>query len=290
MQNNSTQREIFFSEHDLIVSMTDKKGNILYANDVFCQIAGYSREELIQKPHNIVRHEWMPKIVFKLLWQRVLQGESVYAFVVNKAKNGDYYWVKAFVTPVIKNGEIIKIASYRRCISDFAKEEISKIYAHLLELEKTKSLDEVFQYFVDFLEERGLTYDHFIDRLSQGKSVSNADAFKIDFDQFYIDHLLFKHNIIHAAKEKRWNTEVTEPCCCRFGKRLKELEAMPFAMHPSWSQVHFHHNNVHALMKQYLKQASQGVALEQLSSVITDVEENTTSLFEHLHNAIDTYR
>jgi len=98
--------ELTIDEHEVIVSHTDVKGKILYANSVFCKYAGYEMEELIGQDHNIIRHPDVPKAVFKLLWSRVLNGESIYAYVKNRKKNGDYYWVKGFTVPIMKNFHI----------------------------------------------------------------------------------------------------------------------------------------------------------------------------------------
>lgn len=79
----------------MIVSETDEYGIILYANSDFCEIAGYSKEELIGQAHNMVRHKDMPKAAFKDLWQTVQAGNIWKGIVKNKTKNGDYYWVNA---------------------------------------------------------------------------------------------------------------------------------------------------------------------------------------------------
>ena len=289
MEHYVNEEEIVFDEHELIVSMTDAKGTIIYVNDIFCDIAGYERSELLGQPHNMIRHPGMPRTIFKLLWDTVLSGKSIYAYVKNKTKNGNYYWVKAFVTPIMEDGKLVKIASYRRPISSFVKSEISKLYAELIEHEKHNRLEDTFQFFLDYLDERGLEYDQFVDRLSFGKSVNNVGVLSIDFDQFYIDHVIFKHNIIHAAKEKRWDTEIVKPCCCRFGLNLKELESMPFTAHPSWRKVHHYHDEVHTLMQEYLDKASKDTPVDELTTILDKVENDTTQLFSNLHIAIDTY-
>ena len=124
---NKNGQEIEITEKDMIVSTTDKKGIILYANDMFCKVAGYERKDIIGQPHNMIRHPEMPKVVFKLLWERVLKGEMLYAFVKNISKNGDYYWVKAYVKPVMKNGTVVKITSYRKPLNDYAKNIIIEV-------------------------------------------------------------------------------------------------------------------------------------------------------------------
>ena len=85
--------ERHLAPHDIVVSKTDIKGRITYANQVFLDIAGYVEKEVIGRPHNIVRHPEMPRAVFKLLWDTISQGNEIFAYVVNRAKNGDHYWV-----------------------------------------------------------------------------------------------------------------------------------------------------------------------------------------------------
>lgn len=101
-------REIFLQEDSLITSKTDLKGKIVYANDDFLKYAGYTMGEVLNKPHNIVRHEEMPKTVFKYLWDYMKEGKEIFAYVKNKTKDNNYYWVFANVTPSIDiNNNII---------------------------------------------------------------------------------------------------------------------------------------------------------------------------------------
>lgn len=91
------ENEIFLENSMIIVSETDEKGNILYANSDFCKICGYSKDELIGKPHNIVRHRDMPKPAFKALWDTIQSGEIWNGIVKNKTKDNSFYWVNATV-------------------------------------------------------------------------------------------------------------------------------------------------------------------------------------------------
>jgi len=88
-------------ENSFLISETDEKGIITFANDDFCNIAGYTVDELIGKNHNIVRHPDMPKVAFKGLWSTLHKGEIWSGFVKNRCKNGDSYWVYATVYPAI---------------------------------------------------------------------------------------------------------------------------------------------------------------------------------------------
>ncbi len=92
-------REVELDKKTMIVSETDEKGIIIYANDDFCTIAGYTKEELIGQPHNIVRHPDMPKAAFKDLWTTIQEGKIWKGIVKNKTKDGNYYWVNATAYP-----------------------------------------------------------------------------------------------------------------------------------------------------------------------------------------------
>jgi PAS domain S-box-containing protein len=108
-----TNVEHFLSETDSITSKTDLKGRITYANDAFIRISGYSKEELIGKSHNIVRHPDMPPEAFEDLWKSLKAGRRWSGFVKNRCKNGDFYWVQASATPYYENGQLVGYMSVR---------------------------------------------------------------------------------------------------------------------------------------------------------------------------------
>ncbi len=115
MKNNQpvTQREVAFPPQSYLVSRTDLKGCITYANDAFVEISGFSRDELIGKNHNLVRHPDMPEAAFRDLWTTVKSGLPWRGLVKNRCKNGDFYWVEAFVVPLKKNGQVTGYMSVR---------------------------------------------------------------------------------------------------------------------------------------------------------------------------------
>ena len=108
-----TDREVFLSAGKPIVSKTDLKGIITYVNQAFVEISGFERDELIGKSHNIVRHPDMPQEAFAWLWDTVKQGLPWRGIVKNRCKNGDFYWVEAYVTPIRENGNTIGYMSVR---------------------------------------------------------------------------------------------------------------------------------------------------------------------------------
>ncbi len=108
-----TGQERTYGEDRIIISTTDLKGIVTYANDDFIEISGFSRDELIGKNHNIVRHPDMPPVAFKDLWDTVQGGRTWRGIVKNRCKNGDHYWVDAFVTPVYEGDSLVGYQSVR---------------------------------------------------------------------------------------------------------------------------------------------------------------------------------
>lgn len=120
--------EVFFDQFQQLVSITDTRGVITYANDIFCKVAGYTQEELHRKNHNIVRHPDMPKAAFKDLWTQVEAGRHWQGIVKNRCKDGRYYWVDAYVTPLYENGEVVAYQSVRVKPSDELKQKAETVY------------------------------------------------------------------------------------------------------------------------------------------------------------------
>ncbi len=108
-----TDKEVLMKKDDILVTRTDLKGKIIYANDAFVAISGYSRDELIGASHNIVRHPDMPPAAFEDLWMTLKQNRPWTALVKNRTKSGDYYWVEANVTPIFHNGAVEQYLSAR---------------------------------------------------------------------------------------------------------------------------------------------------------------------------------
>ena len=155
--------ELKFSENELIVSKTDTSGKITYGNELFLKLVGYAEDDILHKPHNIVRHPDMPKVIFKLLWQYIQAGKEIYAYVVNRSKNGDYYWVFANVTPSYDaNGKVVGYYSVRRKPSEKALEIIKPLYKQLLNAEKSGSISDSEKMLNELLAKNGGRYDKFI--------------------------------------------------------------------------------------------------------------------------------
>lgn len=119
--------EYVLKDDDFLVSQTNDKGVILFANDDFCKVAGYDIDELIGKPHSVVRHEDMPKAAFYDLWETVRQDKVWHGYVKNKTKQGGYYWVYATVYPLYD--EIKQAKTYLSCRRKPSADEIAQAQA-----------------------------------------------------------------------------------------------------------------------------------------------------------------
>lgn len=126
-----TGRECTFGEKERIISTTDTRGIITGYNETFFRISGFSAEELDGKNHNVVRHPDMPPAAFADLWQTVKQNRSWMGIVKNRCKNGDHYWVDAFVTPINDKGQIVEFQSVRCKPSAELIERAEKVYRRI---------------------------------------------------------------------------------------------------------------------------------------------------------------
>jgi aerotaxis receptor len=108
-----TGREQGYDAAAMLVSMTDLKGRVTYANPAFVQVSGFSPDELLGKAHNVVRHPDMPPEAFEDMWRTIAGGKPWTALVKNRCRNGDHYWVRANVTPVVERGEAVGYLSVR---------------------------------------------------------------------------------------------------------------------------------------------------------------------------------
>jgi len=173
-----TEEEIILNPKQYIVSKTDTKGNITYANDYFIGISGYSKKELIGNPHNIIRHPDMPRVLFKLMWQRIQTGQNIMAMVKNRAKDGRYYWVITdFEVKKDKlTNEIISYTAFRKAAPRDAIDKIIPLYKKLVEFEKIGGMVASEKYLLSYLEEENISYDEFINKL-----IKNTGLFKLFF-------------------------------------------------------------------------------------------------------------
>jgi len=160
--------EIELKNNVYIESDTDLKGIITYVNDYFAEISCYTQEELVGKPHSIVRHPDMPKILYKILWDRIQNGHNFIAAIKNLAKDGRYYWVFTdFDTLRDDNGIPTGYKASRKKISKHVTNVLDPIYKKLVGIEKEGGMEASEKYLKDFLKSHGddITVDNMLEEI-----------------------------------------------------------------------------------------------------------------------------
>ena len=164
----SENKEHMVEESAFLVSKTDLKGRITYCNEPFLKIVGAKQAEVLGKPHNIVRHPHMPRAIFKLLWEHIKDKKEIFAYVKNKSFDGGYYWVFANITASVDDrNNTVGYYSVRRKPNPKAIEVIEPIYQKLLSVEKSGGMDASMKFLTDFLNEKNLSYDEFVNNLQR---------------------------------------------------------------------------------------------------------------------------
>jgi PAS domain S-box-containing protein len=164
----SGSKERVMREEDFIVSKTDVKGRISYANEIFIEFSEFKENELIGKPHNIIRHPDMPRSVFRFMWNTLQKGEEFSGYVKNSTKHGNFYWVFANVTPSYGPGnELLGYFSVRRKPSRDAVTLYDKIYREMVEEENkhssaNKAMDASLAILNYYVEQSGYTYNELV--------------------------------------------------------------------------------------------------------------------------------
>jgi PAS domain S-box-containing protein len=169
---NINNNEKILGDNDFIISKTDTRGKIIYCNEIFTEMAGYSAADLIGANHNLIRHPDMPKLAFKVLWDKIQAKEEFFGFVKNLCADGGYYWVYTYVTPDLdSSGNIISYTSVRRKPTKSAIEIITPLYKEMVEAEKRGGIEASFKILNNLLEEKQLEYDELVINLQLGASL-----------------------------------------------------------------------------------------------------------------------
>ncbi len=169
-----------FDIDELFFSITDLKGKILASNNVFIRVAKFSKDELIGKPHNIIRHPDMPRAVFKALWDTIQQNKPFVGYVKNMAKDGSYYWVLACVYPILdEEGNIKKYLSIRIKPSSDIFKTIPNFYQDVLKYEYKEGMDKALNYMIEKIKNLGFKdYEEFSKRVFLEEIVSREKSLK----------------------------------------------------------------------------------------------------------------
>jgi len=158
--------EIIIPDEEVLISVTDPKGKITDANEIFVKISGYSKDELVGSQHNMIRHPDMPKIMFKIVWDRIKDRENVMAVVKNLAKDGRYYWVVTdFITKVDADRNVINYTAYRRPVHNKVKDAVIPLYKALCAIEEFDGMEASEKFLTNYFEKIGMTYDEMVEEI-----------------------------------------------------------------------------------------------------------------------------
>jgi len=166
---NITDNEKKLGENDFIISKTDKKGKIIYCNEIFTEMSGYNASDLIGANHNLIRHPDMPRIAFKVAWDLIQQKKEFFGFVKNLRRDGGYYWVFTYITADLdSNGNIISYTSVRRKPPQSAIDAIVPVYKLLTDAERSGGMESSGKLLTNFLAEKKISYEELVTALQLG--------------------------------------------------------------------------------------------------------------------------
>ncbi|TLD96609.1 PAS domain-containing protein [Helicobacter jaachi] len=156
-------KEVYLKDNTLITSKTDLKGHITYGNADFACFSGFSEEEFLGQPHNLIRHPDMPHIAFKVLWDNIQHGREFFGFVKNLSKQKNIYWVFANITPSFdEHNHIIGYYSVRRRPSKEGVAFMSDLYAKLRAAEAQGGMHASLELLTHILQEAHTSYDELV--------------------------------------------------------------------------------------------------------------------------------
>jgi len=163
------EKEVILKEEDFIVSKTDLKSRILYGNQIFIQMSGWSEEELLGQPHNILRHPDMPRCAFKVLYDHIQNGKEWFGYVKNLRKDGGYYWVFANISPTYDTkGNMIGYYSVRRKPIEGFKNIIEPLYKQLISIESSEGMEGGIRAVEELLEKHNMTFNEVMLKIQKG--------------------------------------------------------------------------------------------------------------------------
>ncbi len=280
--------EAKFNVDEIFFSSTDTKGIILEGNRVFYDVAKYEPEEMIGKPHNIVRHPDMPKTIFKVLWDHIKSKKPIIAYVKNMTKDGSYYWVVALVLPIIgKDGKIKKYLSIRVKPTSKFFQYIPSLYKKLKEVEEKFGIDDALSFLNEELSNLGFKdYDTFMYSVLREEILSKWDTLKVKTVDIYPTDTFSKaiYSIFKYSKEIDniydtiySNIDKLE----RFGRILKDKSEYIFKLTDNIRLI-----SLNSSVESF-KLGSQGMSFSVLSAEMRKNSEVGNKIIEEMKDTTD---
>jgi len=163
-------QEVRCATQEIIVSRTDLNGDIIYHNATFARVNGFKGASVIHKPHSIIRHPDMPKGIFRIIWSIIEQGLPIQAILKNKTNDGHYYWTLVnWKAQRNRDHEIISYIAYGRQAPDYAIKAVEPLYEMMLAIEKEHDIDSSLDYLHAFLDEEGVNYREYMEKLTKNR-------------------------------------------------------------------------------------------------------------------------
>lgn len=184
-------KSISLSPFKYLISRTDANGRILYANQAFRKSNGYSAEELLYQPHNVIQHPDMPQVIYHLLWDRLQDGKSIQIIFKNITKTGNAYWVISDIHCCQSQNQKCFFA-ISQAISYSTEKKIAKLYQKLNAIESQHGVNGSYKYLLGFLDERNQTFDKYIQEVSNPSNI--AILFKKAIKLLFKFSLFFEKN------------------------------------------------------------------------------------------------
>jgi len=162
--------EIKCAYQEVVISRTDKKGNIIYCNSTFRKVNGFKGASIINQPHNIIRHPDMPKVIFHIIWKTISRGLPIQAIIKNKTKDNRYYWTMIdFKAQKDMNNNIVSYVAHGKQAPQQIIDIIEPLYKMLKEIEEEHGVDSALKYLHAYLDEQGMTYSQYLKYLTKNR-------------------------------------------------------------------------------------------------------------------------
>ncbi len=172
-----SDRELEWDKSKVLLSKTDDKGNILYANESFIDVSGYDDFELMNKSHNLLRHPDMPKVIFKLLWENISKGESYMVIIKNMSKTGRFYWVVNDIKASKDGYGLMTFTGQQHSVNpQIISQVVEPLFKKLLHIEQASGIQSSENYLIGFLEEKSKTLPQFFSEVTNNVYTSSSDS------------------------------------------------------------------------------------------------------------------
>jgi len=171
--------EVVIPKKSFLVSKTDIQGKVIYVNKSFCEVTGYSEDEIVGEPHDVVRHPDTPRAIFYLLWESLLSGNDSTVVFKNLAKSGKYYWVISNLSNITSKQNKVELTSFSYAASAYVTDIMEELYDEMILAEKKNGIEGSLLLLEIFLAEKEMNYQEFIEELIKPRSILTNISYEL---------------------------------------------------------------------------------------------------------------